>query len=153
MIPDYPAAQPNNGCFVCGRENPRGLQIRFSPDGVGRVSALWNTSTAWEGFRGVIHGGIVSTVLDEAMSKAVASSGWPALTCELRVRFRHRVASGECLQLRGWVTEKRKKRILAEACLDDQNGNERAHAWAVFLVVSPAGAGTVPESGASSVPC
>jgi len=99
------------------------------------VKALWRTDEVWEGFRGVIHGGIVSTVLDEAMSKAIAAQGIPAFTCELRVRLRHHVESTEELEVRGWVVEKRKRRILAEATLKDQQGRERAHAWATFLEI------------------
>jgi acyl-coenzyme A thioesterase PaaI-like protein len=94
---------------------------------------VWRTDKAWEGFRGVIHGGIVSTVLDEAMSKAVATAGVCALTCELRVRLRQRVEVAEELQIRGWVVERRKRRIVTEATLKDSNGLERAHAWATFL--------------------
>ena len=135
MTTIQPPLQANDACFVCGSKNPRGLRLRFAAD-AGAVSALWETSGGWEGFQGVIHGGIVSTVLDEAMSKAVASNGWPALTCELRVRLRRHVSPGECLQVRGWVVEKRKRRVLTEACLKDQEGNERAHAWAAFLLVS-----------------
>ena len=104
-------ARPNERCVVCGSQNPAGLRIRFSTPRAGQVAAFWSTSTDWEGFQGVIHGGIVSTVLDEAMSKAVGSNGCPGFTCELRVRFRRHVAAGECLQVRGWVVEKRKRRM------------------------------------------
>jgi uncharacterized protein (TIGR00369 family) len=131
-------ARPNERCVVCGSHNPAGLRIRFSTESAGQVAALWHTSTDWEGFRGVIHGGIVSTVLDEAMSKAVASNGWPGFTCELRVRFHRHVAADECLRVRGWVVEKRKRRISTEASICDQDGVERAHAWAAFLLVLPA---------------
>jgi acyl-coenzyme A thioesterase PaaI-like protein len=126
-------AQPNDRCFVCGSRNPQGLRLCFAPDGDHAVAAVWRTTDVWEGYRGVIHGGIVSTVLDEAMSKAVAAAGIRALTCELRVRLRQRVETAEELRIRGWVVEKRKRRIVAEATLKDRNGLERAHAWATFL--------------------
>jgi len=126
-------AQSNDHCFACGSRNPCGLRLCFAADGEQGVSAVWRTDKAWEGFRGVIHGGIVSTVLDEAMSKAVATAGVCALTCELRVRLRQRVEVAEELQIRGWVVERRKRRIVTEATLKDSNGLERAHAWATFL--------------------
>ncbi|MCW5977511.1 MAG: PaaI family thioesterase [Bryobacteraceae bacterium] len=84
-------------------------------------------------FQGIIHGGIVSTVLDEAMSKAVASSGSPAVTCRLEIRLRRRIVPGEGLTVRGWIVERKKRRIRAEAEIVDREGRERAHAWAVFL--------------------
>jgi acyl-coenzyme A thioesterase PaaI-like protein len=125
--------QPNDCCFVCGRRNPRGLRLCFVPDGDHAVTAVWRTNEVWEGYRGVIHGGIVSTVLDEAMSKAVVAAGIRALTCELRVRLRQHIGAAEELQIRGWVVERRKRRIATEATLKDRNGLERAHAWAIFL--------------------
>jgi acyl-coenzyme A thioesterase PaaI-like protein len=84
--------------------------------------------------KGTIHGGIITTVLDEAMSKAIIACGWEAFTVELRVRLRERVCPGEELRVQGWVVEKRKRRILAEASLTGEGARERAHAWAAFLI-------------------
>jgi len=128
-----------NRCIVCGESNPRGLHLRFTSAGDRAVRAVWHTDNTWEGFRGLVHGGIVSTVLDEAMSKAVAAHGIRALTCELRVRLRRHVASDEELEVRGWVVEKRKRRVVAEAVLCDTEGRERAHAWGTFLELPAAG--------------
>jgi acyl-coenzyme A thioesterase PaaI-like protein len=101
----------------------------------GAVTAEWRPTKNWEGFEGIVHGGIISTVLDEAMSKAVAAMNYEALTGELRVRFRHHVAAGEDLRVRGWVVEKVKRLITAEATLTAADGSERAHAWARFLAL------------------
>ena len=68
------------------------------------------------------------------MSKAVIACNWEALTVDLRVRFRGRVAPGEKLRVHGWVVEKQRRRILTEASLVTGTGVERAHAWATFLV-------------------
>lgn len=130
---DEGAVDGNGHCVVCGAANPHGLHLRFRRSGEGRVDCRWRPSTCWEGFAGIIHGGIVSTVLDEAMSKAIAGMGWAALTCELRVRIRHSVAPGAELAVSGWVVERRRRRILTEASLHDPSGDELAHAWAVFL--------------------
>lgn len=128
-------ARLNPNCVVCGVHNAKGLQLEFQQDreqlGVG---ATWVPTTEWESFQGTVHGGIITTVLDEAMSKAVIAQNWEALTVDLRVRFRDRVAPGERLQVRGWVVEKHRRRILTEATLVNESGAERAHAWATFLV-------------------
>lgn len=129
----HPLPQPT--CFGCGRDHPHGLKLEFREDGDGSVTANWIPSNAWEGFQGIIHGGIVSTVLDEAMSKAVAAAGEPALTCQLEVRLHRHVAPGERMTVRGWVVEKHKRRIRTEAELRDSMNVERAHAWATFLKV------------------
>ena len=128
-------ARTQNRCVVCGRENPNGLRIRFVRERDGAITAEWRPTENWEGFVGIVHGGIVGTVLDEAMSKAVAARNYEALTGELRVRFRHYVAAGETLRIRGWVVEKVKRLVKAEATLIAADGSERAHAWARFLVL------------------
>jgi acyl-coenzyme A thioesterase PaaI-like protein len=123
----------NPACVVCGRENPTGLHLEFacSP---GEATAEWKPTPAWESFQGVVHGGIVTAVLDEAMSKAIIARHSEALTAELRVRFRKQVSPAETFRVRGWVLETRKRRILAEATLTSPTGDEHAHAWATFLV-------------------
>ncbi len=128
-------ARTQNGCVVCGQENANGLHIRYMRERDGAITAEWRPTKNWEGFEGIVHGGIISTVLDEAMSKAVAAMNHEALTAELRVRFRHHVAAGEDLRVRGWVVEKVKRLITAEATVTAADGSERAHAWARFLAL------------------
>jgi acyl-coenzyme A thioesterase PaaI-like protein len=129
----------NNHCFACGQDNPNGLHLRFAALSDGRQHAVWLTEKKWEGFDGVIHGGIVSTVLDEAMAKAVAAAGMLALTCELRIRLRQHVPPAEELSVTAWIVERRRRRIATEASLVDRHGNERAHAWGTFLETAKPG--------------
>jgi acyl-coenzyme A thioesterase PaaI-like protein len=98
-----------------------------------------------EGFQGIVHGGVVSTVLDEAMSKAVAGAGAEALTAELRVRFRRHVTAGDTFFIRGWVISRNNRLMKTEAVLLACDGTEHAHAWATFLPLSQARS---PESSA-----
>ena len=120
-------------CFACGRDHPCRLHLSFVKSGQDEVRSNWRPETIWEGFQGVIHGGIVSTVLDEAMSKAVAAGGTPAYTCDLRVRLKRHVTPGERLEVRGWVIQRKKRKVLTEATIRDAAGFELAHAWATFL--------------------
>jgi len=123
----------NSNCFVCGRYNPCGLQLTFKQGSRG-VEALWVPSNATESFPGTVHGGIITSVLDEAMSKAIMVRGWQAFTVCVNVRFHGRTSPGECLRVHGWVIERRKRRILTEANLMAHGAVERAHAWATFLI-------------------
>jgi acyl-coenzyme A thioesterase PaaI-like protein len=139
-----PDARAQSSCFACGPDNPRGLHLNFQKNEVGEMVAEWIPESEVEGFRGIVHGGIVSTALDEAMSKAVAATGEKALTAELRVRFRHQVASGIRVCLRGWIDSRNKRMIKAEAEVVSSDGIELAHAWATFLTVKYPG-GLLPE--------
>jgi acyl-coenzyme A thioesterase PaaI-like protein len=127
--------QTQRTCFACGPEHPYGLGLQFQTEQQGVVSADWIPNTRWEGFRGIIHGGIVSTVLDEAMSKAVASTGTPGLTCQLEVRLRQTVAPDESVRVRAWVTERRKRRVRVESEIRDSANIQKAHATATFLTI------------------
>ena len=128
-------ASAQNSCFACGPENPHGLHLRFKTGKTGESFAEWAPDVFTEGFRGIVHGGIVSTVLDEAMSKAVAAAGFPALTAELRIRLRRHVVPGNLLKVRGWINSQTRRLIRTEAAITDSEGAELAHAWASFLTV------------------
>jgi acyl-coenzyme A thioesterase PaaI-like protein len=132
-------ARSQGACFVCGQGNPLGLRIAFEQQDNGDTVAAWTPTQAMEGFRGIVHGGLVSTVLDEAMSKAVAATGRQALTAEIRVRFRRHVTSGGTFLIRGWLVRQNKRLMLTEARLTAPDGTEHAHAWASFLTLPGAG--------------
>lgn len=132
-------------CFACGPENPRGLHLVFEQSSSGEMSAEWIPEPELEGYQGIVHGGLVSTVLDEAMAKVVDATGVPALTAELRVRFRQRVPSGRPARVSGWIKSENKRVIHTEAVLCGANGVELAHAWAVFLALKPESFPTAAE--------
>ena len=128
-------ASTQSSCFACGQDNSRGLHLHFDGNEAGEMVAEWTPESELEGFQGIVHGGIVSTVLDEAMSKAVAASGVKAVTAELRVRFRIHVVSGKMVHVRGWIDSHNKRMTKAEAVLTSSDGSEFAHAWAIFLTL------------------
>jgi acyl-coenzyme A thioesterase PaaI-like protein len=116
-------------------ENATGLQITYITESAGRVRADWTPTKRYEGFKGMVHGGLLATALDEAMAKAVVSLGLEALTGDLRVRFRHHVVPDEPLRIRGWVVSHRGRLLKLEATLCTVTGEERCHAWGVFAIV------------------
>jgi len=123
-------------CFGCGVDNPHGLQLQFRVDPDGAAEGSWIPDTKWEGLQGIVHGGIITTLLDEAMAKAVAAAGCKAMTADLRVRFRQYAKTGELFRVRGWIVRNRRRVIEAEATVVAHDGGERAHAWATFLAVT-----------------
>lgn len=129
--PLHPAGR--SACFVCGDDNPSGMKLKFRVTAEGESEAEWTPVAAWEGYPGLIHGGLISTVLDEAMSKAVASTQVRTLTAEMRVRYRRMVETGGRFVIRGKVTERGRRMIRAEAWLESDKGVEHARAWGSFI--------------------
>ena len=129
-------SRPANRCLVCGPDNPYGFHIEFQTEDDGAVGAEWVALNYLEGWAGVLHGGIVCTLLDEAMAKAVQASGARAMTVEIQVRYRRFVATGEKLRIRGWVKERKRRLLKTEAEITTADGEPRAQAAATFLTVS-----------------
>lgn len=81
-------------CFVCGKRNEAGLKLDFRTED-GRTVAEFIPLKIHQGYQDIVHGGIISTILDEAMVKAVLSLGIGAVTAEMSVRFKSPLFVGE----------------------------------------------------------
>lgn len=82
-------------CFACGPRNPIGLRLSFEWDG-GLLRASFVPRKEHQGYMDIVHGGIISTVLDECMAQAAISEfGVMAATVDIRVRFRQALKVGE----------------------------------------------------------
>jgi acyl-coenzyme A thioesterase PaaI-like protein len=81
----------DHNCFGCGNANPTGLRLRFRPYGEDGVWANFTTTLNHEGYVGMTHGGIISTVMDEAMSWAVTHGGDLGVTARMSLTFRRPV--------------------------------------------------------------
>jgi uncharacterized protein (TIGR00369 family) len=99
------------------------LHLSFTP-GADGVSASFTPLEVHQGYEHVVHGGIISTLLDEAMAWAVAAAGIWAVTGEMQVRFRRPLHVGESVRLHGSVTDVRTRAISASGQIvreaDDQ---------------------------------
>lgn len=108
----------NNRCYVCGLGNPTGLKVAFEIDKAGRsVTASFVPRDDHQGFEGIVHGGILSALLDEAMAKLAFSLGIPAVTAEITVTFKTPVAPGDELVITGKLEKETKKLIEAQAAI------------------------------------
>ena len=97
----------DNYCFVCGQDNPRGLKISVT---YRETEMAAETELAlpreFQGWAGVIHGGILATLLDEMMAHAVWHFAGPGLTLGLEVRFHAPLKPDEPILVRGCFTPK-----------------------------------------------
>ncbi|MFH1864583.1 MAG: PaaI family thioesterase [Candidatus Eisenbacteria bacterium] len=101
-------------CFACGKDNPDGLHLEFESVG-DEVRTSVTFPGKFQGYRNVVHGGLVSTVLDETMVTLLNRLGYLALTAELSVRFREPVCVGERIDVTAGLLEKRGKVFKVEA--------------------------------------
>jgi len=109
----------NQGCYVCGRKNPIGLAVNFEIDREARsIRALFTPSPSHQGYEGIVHGGILSALLDEAMAKLAFSLGLPAMTAEMTVKFKAPVAPGDELNVSGRLMHETRRLIQAEAKIE-----------------------------------
>jgi uncharacterized protein (TIGR00369 family) len=90
-------------CFVCGRDNPIGLKLVFQPDGDG-VRAEFVPSELHVGYDGLVHGGIISAIVDDALANVWFTRGQEAVTAKIEVRFRREVRPGDRLIIQAQPT-------------------------------------------------
>jgi uncharacterized protein (TIGR00369 family) len=114
-------------CFACGFKNPQGLKLKFIFDEKNdQLVSKTTFSKYFQGWKNVLHGGIISTVLDEIMVKATSQKGYQCVTAELNVRFKRPALLNGEYTITGKVTEVRNKIILTEGCIT----NGRHHIFA-----------------------
>lgn len=110
-------------CFVCGPNNPLGLKIPFEVDrAVKTIRCEFTPGPEYQGFQGITHGGIITTLLDESMVKLAFELGISAVTAWIEVRFLAPLMSGEKVLISGGITREGKKLIeaTAEAITSDE---------------------------------
>ncbi len=144
-------AQAHRRCVVCGHVNGRAPRLHFAVTDDGRVQATFQPDVTHEGYNGILHGGVISTLLDAAMTNCLFAHGRCGLTAELCVRFRHPVLTTTPLRLRAWVERASPPLFVLRAQIE-QEGRLRATAVGKFMETSRAvvAAPTKPGAGPGS---
>ena len=118
-------------CVVCWDRHPFGLQVEYKVIRPHAVEGLFSCGKSYEGFEGIVHGGIVSSLLDGAMASCMLAMGLEACTVELRVRYRGPVVTGRQAVIRGeWLRGAGPLHLLTATL--EQEGKVRASARAKF---------------------
>jgi len=133
--------QPNSKqCFVCGLENPIGLHLRFYRSGPGEVQAECVLAQPYQGYPGIVHGGIVASMLDEAAGRSLMGEDPPRFmfTARLDVRYRKNVPVGQPLRLVGKAGKDHGRMATAKSELYNAEGVLLAEAEALLVEVPPA---------------
>ncbi|OGW39175.1 MAG: hypothetical protein A2010_12305 [Nitrospirae bacterium GWD2_57_9] len=109
----------NQRCYVCGKKNPHGLAVDFVISSETRsIRATFIPSDRHQGYEGIVHGGILSSLLDEAMAKLAFTLGIPAVTAEMTVKFKTPASPGDELTLSGRLIHETHRLIQAEAKIE-----------------------------------
>ncbi|MGB7572842.1 MAG: PaaI family thioesterase [Thermodesulfobacteriota bacterium] len=110
-------------CFVCGENNPNGLRLSFEIDRERQtLKSTFIASPTFQGWEGIVHGGIISTLLDEATAKLIYELGYQAVTASLEIRFKKPAPILEPLSIYGEITEVSKRLIRAKAHVAKKDG-------------------------------
>ena len=124
-------------CFVCGKENQRGFQLDFKHPKKGRLLAEVVFSKEHQGFKGMVHGGMVAMLLDEMMVNLAWIEGVPAVTADLKVRYKKAVRTGERVLLEGKVEREESRAVYTSASAKNAQGELLATAEAACLKIKP----------------
>jgi acyl-coenzyme A thioesterase PaaI-like protein len=123
-------------CFGCGQSNPEGLGMRFEDRGSEAVCE-YDVPERYQSWRGMVHGGVVALMLDEAVGWAGWHAGHPGLTGRLEVRYRQPLAVGERVRVAGRVQGVRRTLVYASASIDRLRDGERvAEATATLMTMA-----------------
>jgi uncharacterized protein (TIGR00369 family) len=125
----------NDLCFVCGKNNRRGLRLSFAYPEPGRAETSCSIPEHFSGWQRMTHGGLLATLLDEAMAHACISREGPAVTVELTVRFLKPVEVGQAVLIRAEVREVKGRVLEAQGEVLDSGGEAVARGSGRFLKV------------------
>jgi uncharacterized protein (TIGR00369 family) len=131
-----PTPQENHdlaGCIACGYDNGCGLGLRFRFEADYAVAET-TCDAAWVSWNGIIHGGVLATLMDEAVGWAVAKGGWTGLTARLSVKLLRPVGPGQRLVVRGRVEHWRRGFVEAHAELTTPDGTRVASARSLVFI-------------------
>ncbi len=110
-------------CFVCGENNPGGLHLQFDIDKEKKtLKTKFIASPTYQGYDGIVHGGIISTLLDEAMAKLSYELGNNTVTALLEVRFKNPAPILEPINVYGEIQEVGKRLVKAKARITREDG-------------------------------
>jgi acyl-coenzyme A thioesterase PaaI-like protein len=131
--------QPNSRmCFICGLENPVGLQLKIYQTGPGVIESIYTAPEHFQGYPGVLHGGIVATILDEISGRAHMgdpSSPRFMFTGKLEVKYRKNVPTGQPLKIIGKALKSKRNTAEGWAGIYDAEGTLLAEATTLLIDV------------------
>jgi acyl-coenzyme A thioesterase PaaI-like protein len=122
-------------CYVCGSKNTLGLKLHFEHPQKGLLKSTVTFSKAHQGFKGIVHGGMMAMVLDEMMVNLAWKEGIPAVTVELNIRLKKAAKIGEKVLLEGRLGKGRGRVLHASSEAKNEKGEALASATATCILI------------------
>ena len=119
-------------CIICGSDNASGLKLNFKSCKNGCIEAVFSLDERYEGYKGMLHGGIVAAILDGAMTNCMFAHGFKAVTAEMNVRFLGPVHAGKQGTVTAWIERSSSMLHILKAQIR-QNQEIKAHAKGKFM--------------------
>jgi uncharacterized protein (TIGR00369 family) len=129
---------PKNYCFACGKDNRDGMHLKFSIDENERKAICrFKLPRRYWGPPKHAHGGIIATILDEAMGKVNKLRNVIALTSRIEIQYLKPVPLGKALVTEGWEQSVRGRRHVNVGEIRDGAGEVLARGRGVFIAIDP----------------
>ena len=132
-----------NLCFGCGQDNPIGLKLSFQWDGK-TARAEFTPNKFHQGWSGLVHGGIIICILDEAMGYAALFEGMNCVTAKMQVKLRRPASIDEPLIITSSAIKKTRKLVDTKAAISLKDGTLIAEGIATQFVINTR---TINEEG------
>jgi acyl-coenzyme A thioesterase PaaI-like protein len=133
------APSPANRCFGCGGANEEGMKLTFVQDNEKRrIVGRFVLGERYQGGGGMGHGGIIATVLDEAMGKVCRFREVRAVTAELTVEYLKPVSVVEEIVVEGWETEQKGRNLFQAGEIRNLAGDVLARGKGRFVIIGEA---------------
>ena len=130
--------QKSDLCFGCGQSNPIGMKLNFRRDGQ-TARAEFTPNQYHQGWAGIVHGGILACLLDEAMGWTTRFAGINTVNAKMELRLKRTALIDEPLVISGSILERKRRLVEAKATITLKDGTPVAEATATLYVVSPKG--------------
>jgi uncharacterized protein (TIGR00369 family) len=127
--------EDNDKCFACGMQNLEGLRIVWTIDGT-KMSGQFTPGEKYQGWKGIVHGGIIATLLDESMTRLVCHAYNHAVTAEMTVRYVMPALIDSTLFICGDIVSKQKRIVHLKSTIHDSTHKLIAHATGKAMILN-----------------
>ena len=135
ILVNFSVKYSTSGCFVCGENNLDGFRVHFTLEGTDSVFYRVKIPEKYQGYDGIVHGGVIATMLDEAMANCFFLRGIECVTVEMSTKFRKALPVDHEVVVFGKITEQNPKAGVAEAWIVDDDGIKYAEGEGKYLLL------------------